>query len=118
MRVASSTGIAARTVWSSEDLVETFPAHLVSRFELFGARPSEMAMASGAIVERIDVVGHVRDRELAVLVDLSFDCSYLKLLKNDSATALSQQLPFLVILGSRRFERQNRRHASLPNWVP
>ena len=41
--------------------------------------------------------------------------SFFELLKKDSTTALSQQLPFRLILGSRRFERQNRRHASLPN---
>src|SRR4029453_9406027 len=43
--------------------------------------------------------------------------SFFRLLKKDSATALSQQLPLRLILGSRRFVRQNRRHASLPNWV-
>jgi len=44
--------------------------------------------------------------------------SFLKLLKKDAATALSQQLPFRLMLGSRRLERQKRRHASLPKWVP
>jgi hypothetical protein len=46
----------------------------------------------------------------------SFDV-FFRLPKNASATALSQQLPFRLILGSRRFERQNRRRASQPNWV-
>lgn len=35
-------------------------------------------MTSGAIVERLDVVGHVRDREFAVLVDLFFDSLLLQ----------------------------------------
>jgi hypothetical protein len=35
-------------------------------------------MTSGAIVERIDVVGHVRDGKLAVLVDLFLDSLFLQ----------------------------------------
>src|SRR6185437_12654756 len=39
--------------------------------------------------------------------------SFFKLLKNDSATALSQQLPRRLILGSSRLVRQKRRQSSL-----
>ncbi len=35
-------------------------------------------MTSGSIVEGINVVGHVRDRELSVLVDLLFDSLLLQ----------------------------------------
>ena len=94
--------------------METSPARLVSRFELLGTEATEMTVTARSIVEGIDVVGQVGDRQLAVLVDLFLDPLFLKLLKNDSATALSLQLPFRLILGSRWFERQNRRHASLP----
>jgi hypothetical protein len=66
----------------------------------------------------INVVGQLGDRQLSVLVDQFLDPLLFKLLKNDSATALSQQLPFRLMLGSRRFDRQNRRQASLAYWVP
>lgn len=39
--------------------------------------------------------------------------SFFRLLKNDSATALSQQLPRRLMLGSNWLALQNRRHASL-----
>jgi hypothetical protein len=39
---------------------------------------------------------------------------FFKLPKKDLATALSQQLPFRLMLGSSRCERHNRRHASEP----
>jgi len=92
--------------------VETSSARFVSRLKSLRTQPAEMTVAARLIVEGIDVVGQVGDRQLAVLVDLFLDPLFLKLLKNDSATALSQQLPFRLILGSRWFERQN--HASLP----
>ncbi len=44
--------------------------------------------------------------------------SLFKLLKNDMATALSRQLPRRLMLGSRWYARQKRRHASLPNCEP
>lgn len=44
--------------------------------------------------------------------------SFFKLLKNDTATALSQQVPLRLMLGSRWLDRQNRRQASLPYCVP
>ena len=94
--------------------METSSARFVSRLKSLRTQPAEMTVAARLIVEGIDVVGQVGDRQLAVLVDLFLDPLFLKLLKNDSATALSLQLPFRLILGSRWFERQNRRHASLP----
>ena len=42
----------------------------MSRFELLGAEPSEVAVAPDSIVEGIDVVRHLGDREFSVLVDL------------------------------------------------
>ncbi len=44
--------------------------------------------------------------------------SFFKLLKKDSATALSQQLPRRLMLGSSWFARQKRTQSSLPYWEP
>ena len=74
-------------------LMETLPARFVGRFELLRTEPSEMAVASRAIVEGIDVVGHIGDRARSVLVHLLLMRSFLRLLKNHSATAWCQQWP-------------------------
>jgi hypothetical protein len=50
--------------------VETPPAWVVGRLELFGTESPEMTVAPRAIVERINVVSDVRDREVSALVDL------------------------------------------------
>lgn len=63
----------ARGLWSSQDLVETLPARFVGRFELLRTEPSEVAVTSRSIVEGIDVVSHLGDRELSVFVDLLLD---------------------------------------------
>lgn len=54
-----------RRVWSSQDLVDPPPAGFMSRFELLGTQPSEMAVTSRSIVEGIDVVSEVGNGELA-----------------------------------------------------
>jgi hypothetical protein len=77
-----------------------------------------MTVATRAIVERAGVVGHVGECQLASLMELLLDASFLKLSNIDSIIALSQQLLFRFMLGSRRLERQKRRHASLLNCVP
>ena len=62
-----------------------------------------MAVTSGSIVEGIDVVGHVRDRELSVLVDLLLDSLFLQAAEkgfNDSvipAVALPARTQFVTI---------------------
>jgi hypothetical protein len=53
--------------------VETLPARFVDRFELLWTERSEVAVPSRSIVEGIDVVSHIGDRELSVLVDLLLD---------------------------------------------
>lgn len=73
----------------------------MSRLELLGADTSKVAVPSGAIVESIEVVGDVRQRDLAARIDALLDAFLLQAVKNDSATALSQQLPFRLMLGSR-----------------
>lgn len=85
---------------------------------LLRTEPAQVAVASGAIVEALDVVGHTRDGQCAVLVALPIDSLLLEAVKNDSATALSQQSPLRLTPGSRRCERQKLRQVSLPNCVP
>ena len=61
--------------------METLSARLVSRFELLGTQPAEMTMPTGSIVEDINVVGHVGDRQLSVPVDLFLDPLFLQAAK-------------------------------------
>ncbi len=60
--------IVARTFaecWSSQVSVDTSPPRLVSRLEPVGTHSAKVAVAAYRIVEGLDVVGYVRDRELA-----------------------------------------------------
>ena len=81
--------------------METPSIGLVSSCELLRTRSSEMTVVPRSIVKGIDVVSYVGDRQLTVPVDLFLDSLFFRLLKNASATALSQPLPFRLILGSR-----------------
>ena len=65
-------------VWSSQDLVEMPPARFVGRFELLRAEAAEVAVTSRSIVEGIDVISHLGDREISVLVDLLLDSLLLE----------------------------------------
>src|SRR5688572_13200645 len=65
-------------LWSSQDLVETLSARLVSRFELLWTYSAEMTVTARSIVEGIDILGHISDRELSVLVDLFLDSLFLQ----------------------------------------
>jgi hypothetical protein len=64
--------------WSSQDSVETLSAQCVNRFELLGTHATEMTVTARPIVERFDVVGHIGDRQLPVLVDLFLDPLFLQ----------------------------------------
>jgi hypothetical protein len=88
-------------VWSSQDLVETLPAGFMSRFELLGTQPSEMAVTSRSIVERIDVVSHIGNGELSVLVDLLLDAFLLQTAEKGLGDGIVPAMPFRLILGSR-----------------
>ncbi len=59
--------------WSSQDSLETLSARFVSRLELVRTQPAEITVAARLIVEGIDVVGQVGDRQLAVFVDVFLD---------------------------------------------
>ena len=69
---------------------------LLGGFKVLRANVAEVAVAAGWIVKGINVVGDILRRQ----------------------RALSQQLAFRLMLGSRWFERQKRRHPSLPRCVP
>ena len=58
-------------------------------------------MVASPIVEGFDVVGHIGACEVAVLVDLLLDALFLEAAKERLATALSQQLPLRLMLGSK-----------------
>jgi hypothetical protein len=59
--------------WSSQDLVETQSALFMCGLELLWAHAAEMTVPTGSIVEAIDVIGHVAERQHSVLVDLLLD---------------------------------------------
>jgi len=50
----------------------------MSRLELLWIESSEMAMSSAAIVEGLDVIGHIGDRQFAILVDPLLDPFFLQ----------------------------------------
>jgi hypothetical protein len=64
-----------RPFWSFQDLVETPSIRLVSHLELLGTQPAEMTVAPRSIVDGIDLVGHVGDRQLPILEDLFLDAA-------------------------------------------
>jgi hypothetical protein len=77
-----------------------------------------MAATSGSIVKSLDVIKHIGASQIRGFVDtLSDALFFFKALKNDSATALSQQLPRRFILGSSWFASQNRFQSPLSNWA-
>jgi hypothetical protein len=98
--------------------VETPPAWLMGRFELLRTRAAEMGMPAGSIAKGIDVLGHVRDRELAVLVDLLLEALLLEAAEERLGDGVVPAVALAAMLGSRSFDRQKRRQASLPNCVP
>ncbi len=51
---------------------------LVGCLELLGADAAEVAVPSGAIVERIDIVGDVCQRDVTVRIDLLLDALLLQ----------------------------------------
>ena len=53
--------------------MDTSPPRFVSRLELIGAHSAEVAVTACRIVEGLDVVGCVREREPAGLVDVLLD---------------------------------------------
>ena len=77
--------------------METLPARFMSHLELLWAEPSEMTMASGAIVEGIDVIGHISNRELPVLVDLLLDSLFLQTAKEGVGDGV---IPAIALCGS------------------
>ncbi len=65
-------------------------------------------MAAGGLVKHLNVVEDIGSCQVTGFIVAFFIRSFFKLLKNDSATALSQQLPRRLMLGSRLWSRQKR----------
>jgi hypothetical protein len=96
-------GLQVNCSWFGRQL----PASRRGAFERLGIDAAEMAVTAGSIVERLDIIegiGAGRDR---AFVDAFRMRSFFRLLKNDSATALSQQLARLLMLGSRLWPDRN-----------
>ena len=51
-----------QTIWSSQGSVDTLLCALRTAFERLWTHGPEVTMASGSIVERVDVVGHICGR--------------------------------------------------------
>lgn len=75
-------------------------------------------MTPGPVVEHFNVIEDIRPGQIPGFVYSLPDAFFFSELKNDSATALSQQLPRRLILGARLLARQNRCQSSLPYWLP
>ena len=99
--------------------METLSARLASRFELLGTQSAEMAVTARSIVEGIDVLRHVGDRELPVLIDLFLDSLFLQAAEEGLDDGI---VPSSCLSGSYSARGdstgRNVAIASLPNWVP
>ena len=58
--------------------MESFPFGRVRRLELLRAEAAQIAVTTRPIVEDLDVVGQIRDGQLAVPVDLLLDPLFLQ----------------------------------------
>jgi hypothetical protein len=73
-----------------------------------------MTVAPGPVVEHFNIIENIRPGHVPGFNIRFLMRSFLSELKNDSATALSQQLPRRLMLGTRLLARQNRCQSSLP----
>jgi hypothetical protein len=83
--------------------------------ELIGAELIEVLVTPNSIVETLDVIEDFRLDLSPYSVNPSLMRSLFELLKNDSATASSQQLPRRLMLGLNRLSLHQRLNSSLPN---
>ncbi|ESN04440.1 hypothetical protein L378_01709 [Klebsiella pneumoniae MGH 32] len=77
-----------------------------------------MTVMSAPVVEHFNVIEDICPGQTWVLYIRFLMRFFFSELKNDSATALSQQLPRRLILGARLLARQNLCLSSLPYWLP
>lgn len=92
----------------------TNPSLTCGAIERLGTDAAQMAVAAGSVIEHLYVIEDFGSGQIPGFVDAFADAFLFKLLKNDSATALYQQLPRRLILGSRLWAWQKRRKSSLP----
>ena len=76
MTVDTNTPLSA--YWRSQDSVDSLLPRLVSCLELPRTDAGKIAMAARAIVERIDVVGHIGHRQRSTLIDRLLDAFLLQ----------------------------------------
>lgn len=74
---------------------------IVGRLKLLGADASEVAVPTGAIVESIDVVGDVRERDVAARIDPLLDSLLLQAAEERLDHGNISAVPLSLILGSR-----------------
>ena len=67
----------AERTWRSQGLVDSLSPRLVSGLELFRTDAGQITMTARAIVERLDVVGHIGRSQRSTLVDLLLDAFLL-----------------------------------------
>ena len=77
-----------------------------------------MTVAPGQVVEHFNVIEDIRPGQIPWYYMRFLIRSFFSELKNDSVTALSQQLPRLLMLGVRLLTRKKRCQSSLPYWLP
>ncbi len=65
--------VAVRTRLEFPGFSGDLPARLVSRFKLLRTHTAQMTMAARAIVERVDIIGHVGQCQRSGFVDLFLD---------------------------------------------
>jgi hypothetical protein len=75
---------------------------------------AQIAVPPGPIVKDSDVIEGVGPGQIPGFIDAFADSFLFRLLKNDSATALSQQFLRRLMLGCRLLARQKRCQSSLP----
>ena len=74
--------------------METPPARLVRRFTLLRTYAAEMTVTSRPIVEALNVIGHVGDRQFSILVDLLLDPFFLQAAEERLGNGIVPAVPF------------------------
>src|ERR1700688_1191281 len=86
--------------WSAQDLVDTpFRPPDSCGLEGVGTHPAQMAMATKWIVERFDVVGNVRQRDLSGPVNLLLDLLLLQTAKEGFGDGVVPAVPLAAHAG-------------------
>ena len=88
------------------------------RFKGLWAHAVQVAVTPTRIVEHLDVIEYIGTSQITSFVDPLFDTLFFELLKNDSATALSQQSPVRLMLRRHLFWIKSFRKDREQYWEP